>query len=344
MYTRCLRTLCTIYRAACIGEVGRSAALQILAITSVIAKICVWQPIPNRSARFPLRLCAGSLSRPVPARQRYRVAGEYANLAIAVFALAMALTLSGGSRAEEASVQTYTPAVGQAGKDVVWVPTPQALVDEMLNLAKVKPGEYLIDLGSGDGRTVISAAQRGLTALGIEYNPDMVQLARRNARQAGVESSARFYVGDLFEADFSKADIITMFLLPTINERLKPGLLKLRPGTRIVSNSFTMGDWESDGRSVVTDNCQSYCTALLWIVPAQVAGDWKLGDQTLHLTQQYQVLDGSLGEFPLSEARMNGDVISFVANGVRYVGTFRNGEMSGRTEGGRSHVWSASKL
>jgi len=275
---------------------------------------------------------------------RRQKAGKYAvsRLIFAVFALVLALP--GDFHAREASAQTYTPTVGQEGKDVVWVPTPQALVDEMLNLAKVKPGEYLIDLGSGDGRTVITAARRGLTALGIEYNPNMAELARRNARQAGVEKSATFHIGDLFEADLSRADVITMFLLPTINERLKPDLLKLRPGTRIVSNSFTMGDWEADQRSVVTDNCQSYCTALLWIIPAQVDGNWRLGNQILRLTQQYQMLSGTLGEFPLSEARMNGDVISFVANGVRYVGMLKNGKMAGRTEGGKSVAWSASRL
>jgi len=190
------------------------------------------------------------LSRPAPVRQRCSATGEPVNsrLAFAVSALALTLVLAlpGGGYAQEASEKAYAPTVGQEGKDVVWVPTPQTLVDEMLNLAKAKPGEYLIDLGSGDGRTVISAAQRGLTALGIEYNPNMAELARRNARQAGVEKSATFHIGDLFEADLSKADIITMFLLPTINERLKPSLLKLKPGTRIVSNSFTMGDWEAD--------------------------------------------------------------------------------------------------
>jgi len=214
----------------------------------------------------------------------------------------------------------------------------------MLNIAKVKPGETLIDLGSGDGRTVITAAQRGLTALGIEYNPDMADLARRNARLAGVEKSARFITGDLFEADLSKADVITMFLLPTINERLKPSLLKLKPGTRVVSNSFTMGDWEADQSTDVSEGCQSYCTALLWIVPARVEGDWQFGDQTLRLSQKYQRLSGTLGGAALSDARMQGDVIRFSVGKVRYVGTVKNGTMSGRTEGSTSTQWSARKL
>jgi len=267
--------------------------------------------------------------------------------ALSFFACALALTVAAwpnSTHAQESSTQTYQPTVGQAGKDVVWVPTPQTLVDEMLNIAKVKAGEYLIDLGSGDGRTVITAAQRGLTALGIEYNPDMAELARRNARQAGVEKSASFHTGDLFEADLSKADIITMFLLPTINERLKPSLLKLKPGTRVVSNSFTMGDWEADQSVFVSDDCQSYCTALLWIVPARVEGDWQLGDQTLRLTQQYQRLTGTLGGTALSEAQMQGDAIRFSVGNVRYVGTVKNGTMSGRTEGSASTSWSARKL
>jgi len=261
-----------------------------------------------------------------------------------VATLIAAACFSSGAQAQQAPAeQGYQPTVGQEGKDVVWVPTPQALVEEMLNIAKVRPGEYLIDLGSGDGRTVITAAKRGLTALGIEYNPDMAELARRNARAAGVESSATFHTGDLFEADLSGADIITMFLLPSINEQLKPSLLKLQPGTRIVSNSFTMGDWEADQRMVVTENCQSYCTALLWVIPARVEGDWILGEQTLHLTQQYQMLSGTLGKSPLSEARMNGETISFVADGVRYVGTVNSGRMNGRSEGGKAKTWTARK-
>ena len=147
----------------------------------------------------------------------------------------------------------YVPEVGQQGKDVVWVPTPQELVDTMLSIAKVTPADYLIDLGSGDGRTVISAAKRGARALGIEYNPDMVRLSRRNAEKEGVSGKAEFIEADLYEADLSKATVITMFLLPEINLKLRPRLLDLKPGTRIVSNTFTMGEWEAD-REVTTDD------------------------------------------------------------------------------------------
>ena len=148
-------------------------------------------------------------------------------------------------RAPSRRKQDYEPRVGQAGKDVVWVPTPQALVDKMLDLAKVTPSDYLIDLGSGDGRTVITAAKRGVRAHGIEYNPDMVELSKRNAAQEGVSDKATFAKADLFESDFSQATVITMFLLPEINLKLRPKILDLKPGTRIVSNSFHHGRVEA---------------------------------------------------------------------------------------------------
>ena len=128
----------------------------------------------------------------------------------------------------------YEPQVGQEGKDVVWVPTPQALVEKMLDLAKVTPKDYVIDLGSGDGRTVITAAKRGAKAQGIDYNADMVELAKRNAAKEGVSDKATLATAYLFESDFSQAQVITMFLLPSINLKLRPKILDLNPGTRIV--------------------------------------------------------------------------------------------------------------
>src|SRR6187200_1407621 len=194
----------------------------------------------------------------------------------------------------QATAQTYEPKVGQAGKDVVWVPTPQALVDKMLDMAKVTPNDYLIDLGSGDGRTVITAAKRGATAMGIEYNPDMVELSKRNAQKEGVTANATFVQADLFKADLSKATVITMFLLPSINMQLRPSILNLKPGTRIVANTFTMEDWDADETQSVTDNCSSWCTALLWIVPAKVQGTWKTPQGNLTLTQTFQNVTGNL--------------------------------------------------
>ena len=173
-----------------------------------------------------------------------------------VFSLWIAANLMAAQPAKE-----YQPQVGQEGKDVIWVPTPQALVDKMLDIAKVTPKDYVIDLGSGDGRTVITAAKRGVKALGIEYNPDMVELSKRNAAKEGVSNRASFTKADLFESDFSQATVITMFLLPDINIKLRPKILNLKPGTRIVSNSFTMGDWTADETVSVKDSCASYCTA-----------------------------------------------------------------------------------
>src|ERR671914_368265 len=182
----------------------------------------------------------------------------------------------------------YEPSVGQEGKDVVWVPTPQVVVDKMLDMAKVTPRDFVIDLGSGDGRTVIAAAKRGARALGIEYNPDMVELSKRNAAAAGVSDKTSFVKADLFESDFSKATVITMFLLPTINMQLRPKLLELKPGTRIASNSFTMEDWETDESVTLSDCDSSWCTAHFWIVPAKVEGTWRMPDGTLTLTQKFQ--------------------------------------------------------
>ena len=269
----------------------------------------------------------------------------------ALLASALALALAGApvqaqsaaaSPTQSAQQKEYVPDVGQDGKDVIWVPTPQALVDTMLDMAKVTPRDRLMDLGSGDGRTVITAAQRGLRAQGIEYNPDLVELSRRNAERAGVGDRASFVTADLFATDLSQADVITMFLLSTINEKLRPKLLELAPGTRIVSNSFRMGDWEPDASETIKQDCNTYCTALLWIVPAKVAGKWEVGGQTLQLEQHYQYLSGKLGNAPISEARLNGSEISFVANGVRYTGKVNGRQMSGSAAG--QGTWSAKRV
>ena len=214
----------------------------------------------------------------------------------------------------------FEPRVGQPGKDVVWVPTPQALVDRMLDIAKVTPADYVMDLGSGDGRTVITAAKRGATAKGIEFNPDMVELSKNAAQKEGVTAKATFEQGDLFKADLSKATVITMFLLHSINMQLRPSLLNLKPGTRIVANTFTMEDWQADQTDTVTDNCSSWCTALLWIVPAKVQGTWKTPQGNLTLTQEFQMLTGNLGGTAISGGKMNGDQISFTVGGTTYNG------------------------
>ena len=219
----------------------------------------------------------------------------------------------------QAPAAPFEPRVGQPGKDVVWVPTPQALVEKMLDMAKITPSDYHMDLGSGDGRTVITAAKRGATAVGVEFNPDMVALSRRNASKENVGNRATFIQGDLFKADLSKATVISMFLLPSINMQLRPSILNLKPGTRIVSNTFTMEDWDPDQTETV-ENCSSWCTALLWIVPAKVQGTWKTASGNLTLTQEFQKLSGNLNGTAISNGKMNGDQITFTVGSTNYSG------------------------
>jgi len=192
-----------------------------------------------------------------------------------------------------AQQSTFKPEVGQAGKDVVWVPTPQVMVERMLDLAKVTPRDYVIDLGSGDGRNVIAAAKRGANALGVEYNPDMVTLSKRLADDAGVNGKAQFVQGDMFLADISKADVMALFLLPSNLLRLRDKFYQLRPGARIVSNTFSIQDWEAD-ETVTVDDCEQWCTALLYIVPAKIGGTWRVGSDVLELKQEFQMLSGTL--------------------------------------------------
>jgi SAM-dependent methyltransferase len=218
----------------------------------------------------------------------------------------------------------YEPTSGQQGKDVVWVPTPQMVVDKMLDMAKVTGGDFVMDLGSGDGRTVITAAKRGARALGVEYNPDMVALSKRNAEKERVSDRARFVKADLFETDFSRASVITMFLLPDINLKLRPKILRLKPGTRVVSNTFTMGEWKADETSDLSGQCDaSYCTVHLWIVPARVAGTHQLPQGELTLKQQFQVLSGTLStegkKLPV-KGKVRGDEVTFTAGGREYHG------------------------
>jgi hypothetical protein len=259
------------------------------------------------------------------------------NLALVCAVSAFALTSAAGP-AVFAAEAPFKPQSGQAGKDVVWVPTPQALVDRMLDMAQITKDDYLIDLGSGDGRTVITAAKRGTRAHGIEYNPDMVKLAQFNAAQEKVSDKATFVQADIFASDFSKATVITLFLLPQLNVKLRPTLLDMKPGTRVVSNSFNMGDWTPDETIMATAECTSWCTAYKWIIPAKVDGNWKLGNGQLSLKQTYQVLEGTLTvdgkSQPISEAKMNGAEITFTAGGRKYTGRVEGNTMKGTIQGG----------
>jgi hypothetical protein len=263
-----------------------------------------------------------------------------------IAALIVALAASSFPAAAQPAKQDYEPQVGQEGKDVVWVPTPQSLVDKMLDMAKVTAKDYVIDLGSGDGRTVITAAKRGARAHGIEYNPDMVDLAKRNAAKEGVSSRATFAKADLFESDFSKATVLTLFLLPEINIKLRPKILNLRAGTRVVSNSFDMEDWKPDQTATVSENCASWCEAYLWIVPAKVQGTWKLADGELAFKQSFQTIHGTLkgagGIAKISDGKLSGEQITFTAGRIRYTGRVSGKEIHGTTNSGAS--WKATRV
>jgi precorrin-6B methylase 2 len=243
--------------------------------------------------------------------------------------------------------EPYEPRVGQPGKDVVWVPTDDGLVGKMLDMAQVTAQDYVIDLGSGDGRTVIAAARRGAHALGIEYNPDMVDLSIRNAAAAGMSDKATFMKADLFESDFSKATVITMFLLPDINIKLRPKLLSLKPGTRIVSNSFTMEEWQPDQTAHMEGGCQTWCTAYLWIIPAKVEGKWRLPEGELDIAQRFQRISGSLtsGEKSLAvNGSLNGNKISFKAGEAEYTGQINGDTISGTVQANETSTkWSATR-
>ncbi len=243
----------------------------------------------------------------------------------------------------------YEPLLGQEGKDVIWLPTCQVLVDKMLDMGKVTPQDYLIDLGSGDGRLVITAAKRGARALGIEYNPDMVDLSKRNAAKEGVLDKAQFIKADIFESDFSQATVITMFLLESLNLKLRPLILNLKAGTRVVSNSFAMGEWAADQTATVEGkDCGDYSTAYLWIVPAKVEGTWNLAQGQLTLKQSFQTFGGTLKSgtnlLPVTNGMLNGDLINFTAGDVKYTGRVSGSTMQGTYESGKRIVqWNATK-
>ncbi len=264
---------------------------------------------------------------------------------IIIFLLSAFICLSAQ---EEQSNTEFVPRSGQAGKDVVWVPTPQVVVEKMLDMAKVTSKDFVIDLGSGDGRTVITAAKRGARARGLEFNPDMVELSRRNAVNEGVSDRVEFIQGDLFEADLSQATVITMFLLPSINLKLRPSLLELKPGTRIVSNSFTMDDWTPDETASNIEGCELYCTALLWIIPAKVEGTWTTPQGELHLSQSFQMVSGTMktdsNSITISNGRLNGDKITFSVNDEKYSGRVNGNIIEGTVSSGQSNrKWSAKK-
>jgi precorrin-6B methylase 2 len=272
----------------------------------------------------------------------------YARYVVRSLVLALVTALSAGSAFAQATAKPapapqkpFEPYSGQPGKDVVWVPTPQPLVDKMLDMAKLTPQDFHMDLGSGDGRTVITAAKRGARSMGIEYNPDMVELSKKNAAAAGVADKATFVKADLFETDFSKANVLTLFLLPSINMKLRPKILDMKPGTRIVANSFNMEDWEADETETIGGECTSWCTALLWIVPAKVQGTWTMPGGNLTLTQQFQNVTGTLGSQAISEGKLRGDVLTFKVGNATYSGKVEGNMIHGTA--GPTPNWMATK-
>jgi hypothetical protein len=264
-------------------------------------------------------------------------------IAACLFMISISLNSQGVSETKD-----FKPYSGQEGKDVVWVPTPQLLVDKMLDMAKITPEDFLIDLGSGDGRTVITAAKRGVRAQGIEYNPEMVSLSKRNAASEGVSDKAEFVQADLFEIDLSKATVITLFLLPSINLKLRPEILNLKPGTRIVSNTFTMAEWIPDDTTDLDDKETSWNTAYMWIVPAKVEGTWHLPQGDLILEQEFQVVTGNLksgrNTTKILNGKLRGNDLTFFLNGSQYTGRVDGNDIKGIvTSGGSAARWTATR-
>ena len=232
----------------------------------------------------------------------------------------------------------FEPQVGQAGKDVVWVPTDEKLVEKMLDIAKITPQDFVMDLGSGDGRNVIAAAKRGATAVGVEFNPQMVELSRANAKKAGVADRATFIEGDMYTADISKATALVLFLLPVNLEKLTPNFLNLKPGTRIVDNTFAIPGWEPDYTERLESDCQTWCSALLWIVPAKVQGTWRLPDGEITFDQKFQMVTGSVkigsSSANIESGKLNGEEITFAAGGSQYTGKVLGDRIEGTVRTG----------
>ncbi len=269
-------------------------------------------------------------------------------------ALAASLLLAGSLHAQDGK-KGYEPQVGQAGKDVIWVPTPDEVVDRMLRMAQVTPKDYVVDLGAGNGKIAIAAAKNfGARSLGIEYNPDMAKHAQENVVKAGVAARAKVVQGDIFQSDFSSATVVTMYLLPGLNLKLRPQLLSMKPGTRVVSHSFTMDDWEADESSSY-DGRRAY----FWVVPANVMGGWSLEGTgiktTISIEQKYQKIEGFVDlpgavQAGLRDARLSGFRIGFayVDNAsVRrdFTGTVTGNRMEGafRADNGTDGRWTAVK-
>jgi len=272
----------------------------------------------------------------------------------ALLATAFVTTFVAIPAAQAQTPAPYTPQVGQQGKDVIWVPTPDDIVERMLIMAQVKPNDFVVDLGAGDGKIAIMASKKfGAKSLGIEYNPDMAKHAQGNVVKAGVADKTQIRQGDIFATDFKAATVVTMYLLPALNLKLRPTILTMRPGTRVVSHSFNMDDWQPDETSAV-DGRRAY----LWIVPANVQGSWKLavGNDSwdISLEQRYQriegqvtfgVLQGGLREPILSGANISFNFVDTAGVRRSFTGRVNGSAMEGtlRADNGQEGRWTATR-
>ena len=272
---------------------------------------------------------------------------SFRNTALPLIIAVLLAAVMPATGAETAQPQ-YKPKPGQKGKDVVWIPSPELMVEKMLDMAQVTAQDFVIDLGSGDGRNVIAAARRGARALGVEYNPELVAFARRNAAQAGVADKAAFVQGDMYEADISQASALILFLIPMNLTKLTPKFVALKPGTRIVSNTYEIGGgWEPDATDRLQP-CLTWCVAYLYIVPASVEGRWRLPDGELTLEQSYQKVTGTREldgiYLPVENGVLHGNEIHFTVNSVEYAGRVNGNSMEGDANGRVPFTWSAKRV
>jgi len=273
---------------------------------------------------------------------------------LAASAFLSQLTL--GVAQAQTNTKPYEPVVAQQGKDVIWVPTPNDLVVKMLETAKVNSNDLVYDLGAGDGKIPIQAARQfGARAVGIEFNPEMAALARRNAQQAGVADKVTIITGDIFKEDFSNATVVTLYLLTSLNIRLKPTILDMKPGTRVVSNSFMMGSWEPDEIVSPEGGGRGY----FWVVPAKIQGDWSVNDlpglstALLSINQKFQKIEGTLtfsdNRTQTIQGRLNGSQISLTYRDAQdkpqtFVGQVSKSKINGSIKDQPASVITATKI
>ncbi len=263
---------------------------------------------------------------------------------VTVAVLTPMLAAAQTATAPPATQGTYEPRVGQAGKDVVWVPSPESTVEKMLDVAKVTAQDFVVDLGSGDGRNIIAAAKRGARGLGVEYNPDMVELSKRNAQKAGVADKAQFVQGDMYTAEFPQATVLALFLLPENLNKLRAKFADLKPGTRIVANTFGIEGWTPEESTTIEGDCTSWCTVLLYYVPAKVDGLWQTQKGELSLKQEFHSITGTLAGVPIEAVKIKGDQLTFTAGGADYSGRVNGNTISGVVKtGGAQTAWTASR-